>query len=490
MNKSKQALWVILGSISTFAFSIVSSMILSRYLDKVDYGTYKQVLYIYNSLAVIFTLGLPKAYSFFIPRVDKNEVKSLIAKIGKVLSLSGVTLSLVLFVGSGVIANALDNPALNQPIRYFSIVPIFLLPTFALNGILASLGRAKLLAIYNVLEKIIMLNFVVIPVIVFDGGTNSAVVGFSLSSIAVFILYTIVLKVSLRDKVEGVRTTLGYKKIFTYTGPIMFASLWGIIFRSTDQFFISRYYGTNIFAEYSNGALELPFITMIIAATSTILAPIYSERAFKGGVDARNEILSLWNSVTSKTVKLTYPMVIFFVFFSHEIMTILYGAQYYSSGDFFRIKLLVNFFTVISFAPLILAIGGQRFYLSTHIYSTIFLILIQFAVVYLTSSPVYIVAATVVVQILMILSMFYYISSYLKVSLIKLFPLRLIIRIIPSIAVLIFIKLIFSYFILIDNLILEVLASGILYLIIYSIWSYFIGINYASLITPLLRSKP
>ncbi|MGI9286549.1 MAG: hypothetical protein ACR2P1_14275, partial [Pseudomonadales bacterium] len=68
-NNSKQAFWVLFGNLSAFIFSIVSAMILSRYFNKVDYGTYKQILYVYNSLLVIFTLGLPRTYSFFLPRV-------------------------------------------------------------------------------------------------------------------------------------------------------------------------------------------------------------------------------------------------------------------------------------------------------------------------------------------------------------------------------------------------------------------------------------
>ena len=92
-NNTKQAAWVALGSMFSFAFGIVSSMILSRYFDKVEYGTYKQVLYVYNSLLAIFTLGLPKAYSYFLPRSPLNEAKSLIKKITNLFFILGGTRS-------------------------------------------------------------------------------------------------------------------------------------------------------------------------------------------------------------------------------------------------------------------------------------------------------------------------------------------------------------------------------------------------------------
>ena len=66
-SNSRQAAWVAIGSFFSFIVGIVSPMILSRYFDKGDYGTYKQVMYVYNTLLTIFTLGLPKAYAYFLP---------------------------------------------------------------------------------------------------------------------------------------------------------------------------------------------------------------------------------------------------------------------------------------------------------------------------------------------------------------------------------------------------------------------------------------
>ena len=54
-SNTVQAFWIALGSLFSFGFAIVSSMILSRYFPKEDYGTYKQVLYVYTTLLTVFT---------------------------------------------------------------------------------------------------------------------------------------------------------------------------------------------------------------------------------------------------------------------------------------------------------------------------------------------------------------------------------------------------------------------------------------------------
>lgn len=167
-SNTKQAAWIGVGSMMSFVFAILSSMILSRYFNKEDYATYKQVLYVYNTLVAVFTLGLPRAYSYFLPRVGTNEVKSVIYKISRLLLFLGALMSLLLFVFSDVIGNLLNNKDLPEALRFFAIVPTLLLPTMGLDGILATFKRAKIMAIYNVITKSMMLCFVALPVIVFD----------------------------------------------------------------------------------------------------------------------------------------------------------------------------------------------------------------------------------------------------------------------------------------------------------------------------------
>ena len=109
-SNTKQAAWVAVGSFFSFIVGIISPMILSRFLDKADYGTYKQVMYIYNSLLAVFTLGLPKAYAFFLPKYSLNYSRDVILKITNIFFILGLIFSLVLFWGAGTISSLMNNP--------------------------------------------------------------------------------------------------------------------------------------------------------------------------------------------------------------------------------------------------------------------------------------------------------------------------------------------------------------------------------------------
>ena len=488
-NNTKQAFWVLCGTLSAFVFSLVSAIVLSRYLNKADYGTYKQILYIYNTLLVIFALGLPRTYSFFLPRVPIEEAKNVIKKINNILIASGLCMGGVIYFGAEIIANLLNNNELINPLRYFSLVPIFMLPTIGLEGILATYKKTQLLAFYDIATKLLLLVFVVTPVVFMGEGVVSAMIGFSVASFISFLLATY-LKYWPIKKVTPVSTSLSYKEIFNYATPMFIAGFWAILISSSDQFFISRYFGAEVFAEFANGALELPFVQMVIAASTIVLAPIYSKKAFDGSAKAKEEIIQLWHSVLSKTIKITYPLIVFFYCFADMVMVALYGQTYVGSGEYFEIKLLVNFFTIVAFGPLLLATGGNKYYYRVHMYGAIVLIALQALSVLFINSPIAVVWVSVICQIGRILAMLLYVAIYFNVKLYQLFSWTIIIKLAPCFIILYAIKYGILFFIGDSNVFVILSTASILYLILFVIWTYIAKLDYLSIIKPLLKKIP
>lgn len=384
-NNTKQAAWVALGSMFSFAFGIVSSMILSRYFDKVEYGTYKQVLYVYNSLLAIFTLGLPKAYSYFLPRSPLNEAKSLIKKITNLFFILGGILSLFLFFASGLIADFLKNPDLETSLKIFAPVPFLMMPTMGLEGILATYKKTKFLSIYTFVTRFIMLLAVALPVVLFNLNCNESLIGFVLGSFLSFII-AIYLKYYPVKKEESKNTKYSYNEIFTFTFPLFVATIWGILINSTDQFLVSRYFGTEVFAEFSNGSMELPFVGMIIGACSTVLTPLFTKKVYEER-DFKKSIYPIWNNALVKSAMLIYPIVLFCLYDADLIMRIMYGDMYTGSGAFFRIKLFTYFTKIISFYSILIALGETKFYAKVFMYGFFVLFIVEYISILLFNDP-------------------------------------------------------------------------------------------------------
>lgn len=141
-SNTVQTAWLGIGSLVSFSFSIVSAAILSRYLSKLEYGTYKQVLYVYNTLLIVFSLGLPKAYSYFLARAPIEEGRSIIRKMNGMLMWIGLFFALVLYCTSSLFADVLNSPDLKKCLRLFSVTPLFLLPILGIESIMVTYKKA------------------------------------------------------------------------------------------------------------------------------------------------------------------------------------------------------------------------------------------------------------------------------------------------------------------------------------------------------------
>ncbi|MFA5556121.1 MAG: oligosaccharide flippase family protein [Flavobacteriaceae bacterium] len=484
-SNTVQAFWVAFGSVISYGFILLTSMILSRYFAKGDYGTYKQVMYVYSTLLVVFTLGLPRAYSYFLPRIPLSEVKDTINKITYLFFLLGMLFSALLYFGSSSIALFLKNPDLDYAIKLFSLVPLFMLPTMGVDGILATFKKSRYIAIYKGLSSFFQLVCVSVPVIFFNGTYETAIVGFTISSLLICIVALYLKSMPVRNE-KKLKSSVKYKDIFSFSVPLLFASLWGILMNSADQYFISSYFGKEVFAEFSNGWMDLPFVSMIVGATSIVLLPVFS-KIINENESAYQEIRPIWASTFEKTAKMIYPLLVYSMVFSEVIMVVLYGENYSNSGTYFRIKLFINLFNLIAFAPLLLALGATKYYARVIALWAIITIVLEYIFVNIFNNPIVIAIISVICHLGVILFLLRYIANFLKTPIINLLPVKLMIAIILiSLPILLILYYILVVVMSISNLMVLIISLSV-YIVVFFLISKKINIDYTSIVKPLFK---
>ena len=470
-------------------------MVLSRYFTKGDYGTYQQVLYVYNTLLMVFTLGLPKAYSYFLPRVKNDEAKDVINKITSLFFGLGAIFSLTIFLGSPLIAKFLDNPELTKALKIFALVPFLMLPTMGLEGILATYRRTKFVAVYTATTRTIMFLFVVMPVVIWGGGYRESLIGFTLASAVAFCLALYLKYMPVRNEPKK-RSEISYNQIFKFALPLLTASIWGILINSTDQFFISRYFGKEVFAEFSNGAIELPFATLIISASSTVLIPLFS-RQITAGAEGHKEAVMTWSSVFKKAAMIIYPILFFCIFNAKLIMSVLYGVNYEVSGNYFAIKVVTNFVKVVPYAAILIAIGAITFYSKIHLYLFICLVPMEWLAVTIFNSPIVVTIVHSCFTILLAVVFIGYISKSMKMGWKEIIPLKEVVALIVTSLIASLVLLILDNFVdfehLVSNQKYSLLFGLIFKLLIFGIvfggLSFIFKLNYIKIIKPLLSKN-
>lgn len=484
-NNTRQAAWVAIGNLFSFLVGIVSPMILSRYFSKADYGTYKQVMYVYGTLLTVFSLGLPRAYSYFIPKKPIEQSKSITLKLTKVFIALGFLFSVVLFSCAKPIAEFLKNPELVIALRVFSPVPFLLLPTLGLEGVYASFQKTQYLAVYTVLTRVFTIVCVVFPVLFNNGNYISAIIGFDVASLLTCIL-AMIMMFSPFKRIEYRDTEISYTDIFSFAIPLMVASLWGMVFNSANQFFISRYFGNEVFAEFSNGFMEIPFAGMVVSAVAVVMLPAFSK--LDSGCGMSQQLLLTWNNSVIKSAKIIFPLLFFCIFFPETIMTCMYGDLYDTSGLYFMIRNIGGLFYIIPFAPIILAIGKTKEYSRVHMVSAFIIVTLEFLSVKICTTPIAIAIISEVCRFLFVLMMMKVIADYSSKSVLQLLPIKQLGHVILPSVISGFITLIIVHQVSVSKWVLLV-VSGVVYLFIYYFLCLILKVSYREFILSLLPER-
>ena len=383
-SNSQQALWFGISSFSRFLIAILSSVILSRYFSKEEYGTYKQIVFVYSTFITLFAAGLPSAYAYFLPKLSRSEGKGIVNRLTKLFIGLGIVYGLSLFFLSGIIADALKNPELERGLKLFAVIPLLMMPTLGVSGVYTAIRKTYVLALYTTVTRLGMLAMITLPVILLKGTYETAIIGWIFSS-ALTLLAALYMKYRPFRGVRAVVNTVSDKNIFKYSLPIMVAALSGVVLKFADQFFLSRYFGTEVFADYSNGFIPMPFITMITGATHAVFIPLFSGLMEKE--NGKAAIAKHWKSGVNKVIILIFPLLVFFMFYAKEVIYILYGPLYDKSYIYFRLAMIINLGSPFLFYSILLATGKTRIYAMIHIVYAIAIWGLGFVVCNIGSTP-------------------------------------------------------------------------------------------------------
>lgn len=482
----KQALWLGMGQLCTFALSFISAAILSRFFDKVEYGTYKQILYVYNTLQTLFTVGLPSVFSYFIPRLEHGQQKFLIKGLNRVLLLLGFVFSLSLFFLSDFIADLLNNQELSRGLKIFSPFPLFTLPAMGVEGIYTALRNTRSIAVYTIISKTLMLLCILFPVLCLHTGYEGAIIGWGFASLLTFIVAMYMKRKPFLHVQEQLVEKM-YQTIFNYSLPLMGAFVAGFFLHSADQFFVSRYYGTVTFAVFSNGCLAIPLATMISSSVKNVLLPLFSKSEKDGNM---LQAVTTYKNAVKRSIVLVFPILIFCIFFSQEIMVFVFGQQYAESHTYFRLYTIREFVAVLPYYSVLLALGLTRVYMYMHLLGTIYIWLADFIIVSYGLSSEFIVLISSSFSIFCSIFAFNYIYRQRNVNLITwdlvMYMLKVILH---CIIILYAIRLLISCFFICGQPVIVLISGVVLFYLLLLLTGKILRINYFESFLQLINRR-
>lgn len=370
-SRTLQALWLALANLLSLSVTLVMQAVLCRYMTTSEYGTYSQVLYVYNTLLVVFSLGLPKAYSYYLARVSPEEGRDIVRKLNGLFLLLASVFSCILLWQAAAIAGVLGNPLLAEPLRLFAAAPMLLMPVLGGGEYSGRLRqgapRGRLCAdkpcLHDCMRRASGRGFRC-------GGVGSdrrfrpRVAG-HMRCRAEVVVRAVPQCISGEEPADG-----------PGAAPVFDAGVCFEYVRIRDRFGepVPRkpLLGVEDFALFANGYRELPLAGMIIGAAAGVLLPEFSRMSVEGADGG--QFVRLWQAAVLKSSAIIYPLSVFCCVFAPEIICLLYGEGYREAAGLFRIVTLVNLARIMPYAPVLFALGRGKAFARAHLVTALLIV--------------------------------------------------------------------------------------------------------------------
>ncbi|AIQ54433.1 oligosaccharide flippase family protein [Paenibacillus sp. FSL R7-0331] len=355
-NIGFDAMKITISQIVTLSVSMITAMILSRYLSLQDYGTYSQMILIITLVSTLFGIGLPSSINYFAARTENNKEKQeFFSNYYTLSTLLGILAGIFVLLCAPFIVKYFNNTFLLKFVYILVVLPWAKIIDSSISNFLIIYNKTNKLLIYQFFHSILLMATILVAML-YDLGFQLYMSLYLLVEVAFLaIIYIIVFKTS--EKIYIRMNLKLIKEILVFSIPIGLATAVGTISIQIDKMIVGRVYSVEQLAVFSISSKELP-ITFIAGSITAVLLPHIVKKIEQKKM---NEAVGIWKEASI----LSYIIICFFVafifVFSSEIITLLYSEKYLEGISIFRIFTLVLLIRFTYFAMILNATGYTKF---------------------------------------------------------------------------------------------------------------------------------
>lgn len=332
---------------------------MARVLSYEDYGSYGQVILIAAFIGALLSFGLSQIIYVYLSK-EENSKEILFSNLFT-LAVMGAIGALLMFFLSNSIAYWFDNPQLVFLSKVFSISLLFQLPFQSMISYLIYIGKVKRTVVITVTTNVLKIILVISAIHIY----NSV----ALALTAIVITYVFQLLFAYWSIQSDLIFSLDYKKCLNQLKdgfPLGLTALFGSGILYLDGLMVSKMEGVQAYAIYRNGAIEVPFIATLYASIAAIILPEVSKMYHKGLLP---QIVALKKKVIMNTMALIYPILIFLLFNSQDLIVLYLGDKYESSAIIFLVFNLTLLVRINNYADILIAANLGRLILKYYMIS-------------------------------------------------------------------------------------------------------------------------
>jgi len=335
--------------------ALATAIVLSWLLAKDVYGTYRQTFFVYRLLLGVLGLNIALSLLYFIPRAKREEHPAYVGQSVLLALGVGAVIGLIIAVGADFIGWATNNPKL-VPLLYL-MVPYAVLNqiTRIMPNTLLSVDRPGLVLAHDAVAMIGRNTCIIVPFVL------GVEVYWVIATVLAweFLLAgggMILVQMVIGIRFRGLDTSRLLEQL-SYTWPLLATSIIATLNIQFDRAVIAAAFDSERFADYTNGAMKIPFVIIAVRALHRALLPEMARLARDGQIQP---MMGLFRTGAVKGALVVFPVVVFFLLCPDYVVTLVYGDKYLLSSVPFAIYCAGLVIRVATYTSVFQAMGKNR----------------------------------------------------------------------------------------------------------------------------------
>lgn len=337
---------IVLSKVLTYLYRII----IAREFGPLIYGIFSLAIMLTNWSILFSNLGLAEGLTRFLPiyrgKKQINKAKRLFRTSTVILSVTGITAGIALFMLSPFLANKVfEEPSLLIFLRIFSITVPFSIVSRIFLSVLQSYEKIGWLSfLSNILPPFIKVTLILFFIAI-GISTNSILLSHLISIMFIFFIAFFICKravsVLFKGNINRKTDKIIIKEVAAYSIPLFFAGMAWNIFNWIDSFTIG-YFQTAVEVGIYNSAVP---IAMLLAISPQLFMHLFFPLVTKSYFKGEKELVKQLSQQLGKWIFIiNFPLFILLFLFPGAFLDVLFGTEYLAGINALRLLSIGAFF--------------------------------------------------------------------------------------------------------------------------------------------------
>lgn len=353
---SADAILLMVIRLVTIVLGFVITRLLSQYLSVYDYGTYSQIMLVVSTVNTLTILGMIDGVNYFYCSVpDKERREAYISTIFALQCIVNVIAGSLVMLLSEQICIHFNNPDVGELLIFSATLPLLINLLSMLQVLLVSVGKARMIAIRNLVVSLVRLGAALLVVTVVRNVMVVLLTTLVMDLAQIVFFAAILRKNQCPIHLNRIDFRL-LKDIFRYCAPMGVFTAVSALNRDIDKYLIAMMTDTETLAVYSNASKVLPF-DIVMSSFCTVLIPAITRSIASNNREKAAQLYKMFLEIAyiSTTILCCAALSA-----APQLMELLYSEKYASGLAVFCIYILVDLLRFTNITLVLSAAGKTK----------------------------------------------------------------------------------------------------------------------------------